>query len=98
MSNAAATTIICAAVGLATGILLGWWQWTSIKKLDQKKPGRIINNIFLFSALRIFLVSGLLFLAFRQGLKYGISLLAAFIIGHWAWTVFTLKRNSTHKE
>lgn len=98
MNNTRATYIIWAIVGLTTGVLLGWWQWMSIKKIGPKNPSRIINKIFVFSAVRILLVSGILFIAFRQGLEYGISLLAAFIIGHWAWTLFTIKRNNTHKE
>ena len=93
--------VICIAwsiAGLITGISLGWMQWISIKDLGTKKPGKIINTIYLFSALRILLISGIMFLAFRQGFIYGISLLIPFFIGRWAWTILVLKRKSSHKE
>ena len=93
--------IICIAwaiAGVITGISLGWLQLISIKDLGIKNAGKIMNTIYLFSALRILLVSGIMFLAFRQGFMYGVCLLVPFFIGRWAWTILILNRKSRIKE
>jgi len=90
--------IVWAIAGLITGISLGWMQWISIKDLGTKNSGKIINTIYLFSALRILLVSGIMFFAFRQGFIYGVSLLIPFFIGRWTWTILILNRKSSNKE
>jgi hypothetical protein len=82
--------LICIAwaiAGLTTGVLLGWLQWISMKDLGAKNPGKIISKVYVFSALRILFASGILFLGFRQGLIYGLSLLVTFFIGRWTWTL-----------
>ena len=90
--------IVWAIAGLVTGVLLGWLQWISIKDLGEKNPGKIITKVYVLSALRILCASGIMFLAFRQGSIYGISLLISFIIGRWAWTLLALNRKSRYKE
>ena len=90
--------IAWAIAGLITGISLGWLQWISIKDLGIKNPGKIIYTQYLFSALRILIVSGIMFLAFRQGYIYGISILITFIIGRWTWTLLVLNRKNRIKE
>ena len=78
MNNSISICMIWAIAGLITGVLLGWLQWISIKNLGAKNPGKIIAKVYMLSALRILLVSGIIFLAFRQGLIHGISLLISF--------------------
>ncbi len=90
--------LVWAIAGLITGVLLGWLQWISIKDLGAINPGKIISKVYVLSALRILFVSGIMFLAFRQGLIYGISLLTTFIIGRWTWTLLALNRKSKHKD
>jgi hypothetical protein len=93
--------LICIAwaiAGLITGISLGWLQWISIKDLGTKNRGKIIYTQYLFSALRILFVSWIMFLAFRQGFIYGISLLLPFFIGRWTWTLLVLNRKNRIKE
>jgi hypothetical protein len=90
--------IVWAIGGLITGVLLGWTQWMSMKDLGVKNPGKIISRVYVLSTLRIFLISIFMFLAFRQGLIYGISLLTTFIIGRWTWTLLALNRKSKYKE
>jgi len=90
--------IVWAIAGLTTGVLLGWLQWISMKDLGAKNPGKIISKVYVLSALRILFVSGILFLGFRQGLIYGLSLLITFFIGRWTWTLLALHRKSKYKE
>jgi hypothetical protein len=90
--------VVWAISGLITGVLLGWTQWMSMKDLGAKNPGKIISRVYMLSALRILLISIFMFLAFRQGLIYGISLLTTFIIGRWTWTLLALNRKSKYKE
>jgi uncharacterized iron-regulated membrane protein len=98
MNNSISICIFCAIAGLITGVSLGWLQWISIKNLGSKNPGKIISKVYVLSALRILFVSGILFLAFRQGLIYGLSLLITFIIGRWIWTLLALNIKSKYKE
>jgi len=98
MNNPTSMCIVWVIAGLITGISLGWLQWISIKDLGTKNPGKIIYTQYLFSALRILIVSGIMFLAFRQGFIYGFSLLISFIIGRWAWILLALNRKSRYKE
>lgn len=93
--------LICtvwAIAGLITGVLLCWLQWISVKDLGAKNPGKIIIKIYVLSALRILFVSGIMFLAFRQGSIYGFSLLITFFIGRWTWTLLVLNRKKIYKE
>ena len=98
MNNPISMCIVWAISGLTLGVLLGWLQWISIKDLGTKNPSKIIAKVYLVSALRILLAAGIMFLAFRQGLICGISLLISFIIGRWVWTLLALNRKSRYKE
>ncbi len=91
-------SIVWAISGLTIGVLLGWLQWISMKDLGAKNPSKIIAKVYVLSALRILFASGIMFLAFRQGLIYDISLLISFIIGRWIWTLLVLNRKSSYKE
>jgi len=90
--------MVWAIAGLITGISLGWLQWISIKDLGTKNPSKIITKVYILSALRILIVSGIIFLAFRQGFIYGISILLPFFIGRWTWTLLVLNRKNRIKE
>jgi len=98
MNNSISICMVWAIFGLTIGVLLGWLQWNSIKDLGATKPSKIITKVYILSALRILFISGIMFLAFRQGLIYGISLLISFIIGRWAWTLLVLNRKRIYKE
>ena len=69
-----------------------------MKDLGAKNPSKIIAKVYVLSALRILFVSGIMFLAFRQGLTSGISLLISFIVGRWVWTLLALNKKSRYKE
>jgi len=98
MNNSISICTVWAIFGLCIGVLLGWLQWISLKNLGAKNPSKIIAKVYLLSALRILLAAGIMFLAFRQGLIYGLSLLISFIIGRWVWTLLALNRKGRYKE
>jgi len=98
MNNSISICMVWAIAGLITGISLGWLQWISIKDLGTKNPSKIITKVYILSALRILIVSGIIFLAFRQGFIYGISILLPFFIGRWTWTLLVLNRKNRIKE
>ena len=85
-------------MGAATGIFLGWWQWISIRNLGKENTNKVVNKLYVILALRVVLVSGISFVAFLQGLRFGLSFLGAFFIGRWCWTYFTINKNKNIKE
>jgi hypothetical protein len=85
-------------VGATTGIFLGWWQWISIRKLGNENTDKIVNKLYIILAIRVLLVSGISFVAFLQGLRFGLSFLGAFFISRWCWTYFTINKNKNIKE
>lgn len=84
--------------GITTGVILGWWQWISIKNLGKENSNRIINRLYVVLALRVLIVTGIALIAFLQGLLYGLSFLCAFFIGRWVWTYYVIKKNKKIKE
>ncbi|MDO9546863.1 MAG: hypothetical protein Q7J07_08980 [Pelolinea sp.] len=84
--------------GAATGIFLGWWQWISIKNLGKENTDKFVNKLYIILALRVLIVSGILLVAFLQGLLFGLSFLGAFFIGRWGWTYFIINKKKNNKE
>ena len=66
--------------------------------IEASNPGKIINKVYALSALRILVVSAIMFLAFRQGFTSGICFLAAFIVGRWIWALLLIKKKDKLKE
>ena len=81
-----------ALAGAGTGLLLGWWQTQSIKKLETQTPEKMMSRVYLSSLPRVLLISALLFLAMTQGVWYGISFAIGFTISRWIWTWIALRR------
>jgi hypothetical protein len=90
--------IFWTCAGAVTGIILGWWQWVSLKKLGKKNTDELISNIYVILAIRVLIVSGILFAAFLQGLRFGLSFLLAFLISRWIWIYKTINQNKDNKE
>lgn len=90
--------IIWIIAGAATGVFLGWWQWISIKNLGKENTNKIVNKLYIILALRVLIVSGILFVAFLQGFLFGLSFLGAFFIGRWGWTYFTINKKKNNKD
>ena len=78
--------------GACVGILLGWWQSQSVKKLEENPPEKMMGRVYLQSLPRVLLVAALLFFAMTQDIWSGIVFAVGFTISRWVWTWIALKK------
>jgi hypothetical protein len=86
------------SAGAITGLFLGWWQWVSLKNLGKKNTNDLINKIYVILAIRVLITSGILFMAFLQGFRFGLSFLVAFLICRWGWSIRTINQYKHNKD
>ena len=84
--------ILWSIAGAGVGLLLGWWQSRSIKKLESDAPEKMMGRVYLQTLPRVLLISGLLFLAIRQGIWFGICFTVGFSISRWITTWLALRQ------
>jgi NhaP-type Na+/H+ or K+/H+ antiporter len=85
-------SILWSIAGAAIGMLLGWWQSRTIRKMEKKTPDNLMGRAYLSSIPRVMLISGLLFLALRQDIWSGISFAIGYTVSRWIWTWLVLRQ------
>jgi NhaP-type Na+/H+ or K+/H+ antiporter len=78
--------------GGAVGMLLGWWQSRTIRKMEKKTPDHMMGRAYLSSVPRVLLISALLFLALRNNIWSGISFAIGYTVSRWIWTWLALRQ------
>ena len=78
--------------GAGVGLVLGWWQSRSLKKMEAQPLEKMMGKVYLSSMPRVLMVSALLFLAMTRGVWHGISFAVGFTVSRWIWTFITLRR------
>jgi membrane protein insertase Oxa1/YidC/SpoIIIJ len=87
-----------AAVGglLAYGFVL--LQKRSVEHIDPNQTQKFLSQTMAQSALRVVLSVGILFLAFKTGLRNGLACLIVYIIIRWIWMFAYLHKLKKEKE
>lgn len=84
--------------GALLAALFGLLQHLSLRKIKNTDTQRILSKTLAFSALRILISITVLFLAFKTGIKNGLSCLITFIIFRWFWLIALVKRENKDME
>ncbi len=81
---------------LAYGFIL--LQKRSVEHIDPGQTQKVLSQTMAQSALRVVLSVGVLFLAFKTGLRNGLACLIIYILIRWIWMFAYLHKLKKEKE
>lgn len=84
-------------VGAGLAAIFAYLQQRSLKKIGGNDAQHALSMTMISSAIRILVSVGVLFLAFKTGLKNGLGCLIAFIVARWLWLIILMRENNTSK-
>jgi hypothetical protein len=73
-------------------------QKHSLNHIDPGQTQKVLTQTMAQSALRVVISVGVLFLAFKTGLRYGIACLVVYILIRWIWMFAYLHKMKKGKE
>lgn len=97
MSGIFESILFWIVIGAGLAAIFALQQKRSFRKIEASDAQRTLSMTMISSAVRILVSVVVLFLAFRIGLKSGLSCLIAFIIARWFWLIILVKETNTHK-
>jgi hypothetical protein len=91
-------TIFWIVIGASLALAFALLQDRSLKKITKDNAERMLSTTMAYSAFRIAISVGILFLAFRTGFGNGLGCLIAFIIARWIWLILIVKKNNKNSK